>query len=69
MSLKLEPNEVCPHSNVCPYAEDPTTGQFCQGTVARKHPFVCDYVQNGRISEGTMRNRNDLTGRMKVLVE
>lgn len=69
MSLKLEPTEICPHSNTCPYAQNNPTGQFCQGTVVRKHVFVCDYVQGGRVTEGTMRNRNDLTGRMKVIVD
>lgn len=67
----LKPNEVCPYSNKCPYHHKLDGFGFCHGTAPRDTDFSCDYVDNsGNILEhGEMRNRLDITGKMKFIQE
>jgi hypothetical protein len=71
--LLLKENEVCPHSYKCPYhnPKGMMSGAFCRGADRlRKATFTCSFVQDdGTISDGYLRNQNDVTGRMKILVE
>lgn len=66
MSLTLLKNEVCHLSGACPYNQDSS----CNGAQSnRERTFTCDYVVNGKITEsGSIRNENDQTGRMKVIL-
>jgi len=64
MALKLEPDQICQFRHGCQYAEN------CKGTMRRPYPFVCDYVDDhGNIQEGKVRLKEDITGRMKIIME
>ncbi len=67
----LKSNEICPYANNCPYHHKLDGFGFCHGTVTRDVEFSCDYVDNkGNILEhGEMRNKLDITGKMKLIME
>ena len=69
MSLYLKKFEACPYRNKCPYNSG--TYGLCQGSLeTRKSEFVCDLVtEAGSFVEGGFRDRNDSTGRIKLLLE
>lgn len=71
--IVLEAGQMCPHQIQCPYNTTKHGGVFlCQGAnPARQNAFTCDHVgDNGKIAEGKiMRNPNDKTGKMKVIME
>jgi len=64
--IVLQEKEMCSLSGSCPYNKDSN----CQGAKSdRKNVFTCDYVTNGKITEdGSVRNANDKTGRMQVIM-
>jgi len=72
--LILQPKEVCPYSLRCSYI---THGSYvidtypCQGMNPKRGVvFQCEFVkENGIIEGGYQRNPNDLTGKMKVIME
>lgn len=63
----LQENEICPYSNNCPYNVNNT----CKGAVTRNNEFSCYYVNDDGSfkKDGVIRNENDVTGKMKVLME
>lgn len=50
MSITLQPEEVCQHSEDCKYND---TGQewFCRGTKVRPNIFTCDLVTDKEIDK------------------
>lgn len=63
----LQENEICKYSNKCPY----NCNNTCRGTVVRKYQFSCVYIQEDGtfVDNGIIRNENDVTGKMKVIME
>ena len=71
--LILQPKEVCPYSLRCSYVTHAYVidAYPCQGmNPNRDTVFTCDFVkENGIIEGGYQRNPNDMTGKMKVIME
>lgn len=68
----LKKNKTCPFSNKCKYHNMSSQHTFCQGTnPSRSTDFNCDYINDrGQfIKEGTTRSSNDITGKMKLIME
>ena len=66
--LRLEPNQVCPYKNKCPY----NVYNECLGAIenSRTILFECDYITNGVFVEnGQVRTNIDQTGKMKIIME
>ena len=65
--LILKENEVCPHAINCSYNVDGS----CQGAnSSRSNRFTCEYASITEVfATGETRNKMDMTGRMKVIVE
>ena len=48
--LKLKPDEICPFSDGCPYADKRDRINFCRGTITRECEFTCKLVdENGKV--------------------
>lgn len=70
MSLNLEPNQVCPYSQNCPYNNSMVNQAFCRGADPKREAyFYCDLVENGVFVEQKFRSAFDVTGKMKVILE
>ena len=65
--LVLNENEQCPHASKCKYNPD---GQCYGGIPNRVHRFTCEYATRTEVlSGGQIRNINDKTGKMQVIME
>jgi len=65
--MVLKENEICVHSNTCPY----NIYDSCMGAKKRDTMFSCNYIteDGGFISDGKIRNKEDVTGNMEILLE
>lgn len=46
--MRLGPDEICPYSEECPYAEKGDKDNFCRGTIIRGSYFICEYANEVR---------------------
>lgn len=70
MSLFLKVGEICQYRKICPYNKYATGADICWGARSERDcNFVCDFVIDGKIQEGFLRNPLDKTGQMKILID
>ena len=66
MTLVIQPNQKCPHSNNCCH----NTMNDCWGAKTdRDHVYTCDFVKDGKIQECGYRSPLNETGQMKIIME
>lgn len=68
--LIIKKGDICPHRTICPYNKHAMGTDVCWGArMERDCDFKCEYVVNGKITEGFSRNPMDKTGQMKILID
>ncbi len=71
--MTLKPDEICKHSNNCPYHKSYDSNSFCHGTIKRDIEFICNFIKTDGTfvneNEAYQRNINDITGKMVPILE